>query len=377
MNDITTIDAQQTASDARSERAGVLADRVFTSLVPALELLSIELGTRRGLYRALERLGTANVAEFALECGIVERYAREWLEQQAAAGIVDVAAAGDAATRRYALPAAHADVLLDGESPFAMAGAASFLVGIAQAFEGVVADFGAGRGVPYPEYGAAARHAISSLNRPAFVHALEEWLRALPDVDERLRSAPGVILDAGCGTGWSTLALARAYPLARVIGIDLDAASIAEAEAHLAESGIGDRVAFTEADAGDVDVLRALAPDGAALVTVFEALHDMNAPTRALAALGAALEPSGAILVADEKVADRFMPDGDFLERLNYAFSVLHCLPSTIAEGDGEANGTVLRAPVIERWVTETGLARLTALDIDNDLWRFYRIDPR
>ena len=117
-----------------------------------------------------------------------------------------------------------------------------------------------------------------------------------------------------------------------------------------------------------------LAPDGVALVTVFEALHDANDPARVLESLAGALEPHGAILIGDEKVADEFTPGGDFLERLNYGFSVLHCLPATVAEGDGEANGTVMRAPVLARWVEEAGLSGPDILPIDNELWRFYRV---
>lgn len=375
MNALTHTESGISTDADTTADAATLAGRLFESLVPAIELLTVELGTRRGLYAGLERLGDATYTELAVECDAAPRYVREWLEQQATAGFVSVAAAGDASARRYRLSEAHAAVLLDTESPYSMAGAATFLIGLAETFEAVVADFGRGEGVTYGDYGAPVRHAISSLNRPVFTHQLEDWLPALPDVDERLRRAASVIVDAGCGTGWSTIALARRYPLAQVIGIDLDAASITEAQAHLVETGLADRVRFERLDAGDVDALRRLAPEGVALVTVFEALHDMNDPATILAALGSVLESGGAILVGDEKVADEFTPDGDFLERLNYAFSVLHCLPATVAEGDGEANGTVLRTSTIRRWVSAAGLLGPTVLDIENDLWRFYRID--
>ncbi len=355
-------------------RAEALATRLFESIVPAMELMTVELGLRRGLYSGLRRLGDATAAELALECGASHRYVREWLEQQATAGIVDVAAEGDAASRRYALSPAHAEVLLDPESPFAMAGVSAFLSGMAETSDAVVADFGSGEGVTYADFGASVRHAISSLNRPAFTITLGDWLAQLPDIDDRLRTRAAVVIDAGCGTGWSTIALARRYPLAHVIGIDLDAASITEAEANVATAQLGERVRFVIGDARNPELLRELAPDGVALVTVFEALHDANDPARVLESLAGALEPHGAILIGDEKVADEFTPGGDFLERLNYGFSVLHCLPATVAEGDGEANGTVMRAPVLARWVEEAGLSGPDILPIDNELWRFYRV---
>ena len=362
---------------AHAARAEALAARLFESIVPAMELMTVELGFRRGLYTGLQKLGDANVAELASECDASRRYLREWLEQQATAGLVDVAIDGDAETRRYTLSPPQAEVLLDAESPFAMAGVSSFLTGMAETFDAVVADFGRGNGVAYADFGASVRHAISSLNRPAFTLALGAWLEQMPDLDERLRTRASVVVDVGCGTGWSTIALARRYPLAHVIGVDLDAASITEAQANAVDAWMGERVRFVVADASHRDVLRAIAGDGAALVTLFEALHDANDPTSVLSSLASILEPDGTILIGDEKVADGFAPNGDLIERLNYGFSVLHCLPATVAEGDGEANGTVMRAPVLARWAEEAGLARPEVLPIDNDLWRFYRIRRR
>ncbi|MGH9281197.1 MAG: class I SAM-dependent methyltransferase [Acidimicrobiales bacterium] len=43
------------------------------------------------------------------------------------------------------------------------------------------------------------------------------------------RPAGASPIDVGCGQGWSTIAVARAFPGADVLGIDSDAASIADA----------------------------------------------------------------------------------------------------------------------------------------------------
>ena len=110
------------------------------------------------------------------------------------------------------------------------------------------------------------------------------------------------------------------------------------------------------------------------LVTVFEALHDMGRPVHALAAFRGLLRPGGALLVADERVADEFRADADPIERMLYAMSVLHCLPATTAESGAVANGTVLRAPTLRRWASSAGFGRVDVLDIENPFWRFYRI---
>jgi cyclopropane fatty-acyl-phospholipid synthase-like methyltransferase len=106
------------------------------------------------------------------------------------------------------------------------------------------------------------------------------WLPAVPDLHQRLRSAPPArVLDLGCGLGASSVALAHAYPRATVLGIDLDAASVAAARDAAAAAGVADRVSF---EAGDAAQLTNEGPFD--LVTMFEALHDMGDPVGALRA---------------------------------------------------------------------------------------------
>ena len=204
-----------------------------------------------------------------------------------------------------------------------------------------------------------------------FLHELATaWLPAVPELHQRLGSAPPPrVLDLGCGLGASALALARAYPLATVLGVDLDEASVAEARAAAAEAGVADRVSVV---AGDAVQLAPEAPFD--LVTIFEALHDMGDPVGALRAARAVLADGGSVLVADERVADVFTAPGDPTERLMYGWSILHCLPATMAEGPVEATGTVLRAPTLAGWAAAAGFTGFEVLPIDNRFWRFYRL---
>jgi hypothetical protein len=84
------------------------------------------------------------------------------------------------------------------------------------------------------------------------------------------------------------------------------------------------------------------------------------------------LADGGSVLVADERVADAFTAPGDATERLMYGWSILHCLPATLAEDPVEATGTVLRAPTLARWAA--GFTGFEVLAIDNPFWRFYRL---
>lgn len=234
-------------------RRDELLERLFRTTMGATELLHVYVGERLGLYGAMAGLDSVTPRELARAAGVAERYAREWLEEQAVAGILDVAEPNDdAESRRYRLPPGHAEVLVDRDTLAFFAPVARLVVGIAQALPDVLEAFRSGEGVPYEAYGPDLRTGIADANRPMFLQQLaSEWLPALPDVESRLGRAepPGRVGDLGCGSGWSTIALARAFPSARVEGVDLDEASVEQARRNALEAGVGDRVTFVRAEA--------------------------------------------------------------------------------------------------------------------------------
>jgi SAM-dependent methyltransferase len=357
-----------------TDRADALAERLSAATLGALELYSIFLGAELGLYRTLETHGPATPAELAERAGIARRYAREWLEQQAVAGLLDVEHADAAAdARRYALGPEHARVLAHPDDPAHVAPFAHMLAGIGSALPRVVDAYRTGGGVPYAEYGRAFRHGQGHINRPAFTHELPtDWLAAMPDVLARLEGIRHPrVADVGCGQGFSTLAIAGAFLDAHVDGLDADAGSIADARAHAADAGLDGRVRFLEADA------TSLATHGPYdLVLLLEALHDMTDPVGALQAARAALTPGGSVLLVDEKVADTFTAPGDEIERMMYGWSVTHCLPTQLAEHPSAALGTVLRADTVRDLAAEAGYARVDVLGVENDFFRLYRLHP-
>jgi SAM-dependent methyltransferase len=359
-----------------------LAEHLFTSAIATLEHVTVRLGLRLGLYTALNEHGPADARDLAERAGIDARYAREWLEQQAVAGFLHVEhhPAGprdDLAPpdhhpdrRRFALAEGVADVLLRPDSPSYLGTLPLAVLSVTRVLDDLEHAYRTGTGVPFERYGDDLRHGLGALNGATFDRSLADWLAHLPDVDLRLRSAPTpVILDLGCGTGRSTLALARLYPRATVRGVDLDAASVAHAEATAARQGLADRVTFVTGDAASL-----VTGERYDLVTVFEALHDVGDPVGTLAAARRVLADGGAVLVADELTADTFDPDAGPLERFLYGWSTLHCLPATRAEDHVTANGTVLRATTMQAWARAAGFPAVTVLDIEDELWRFYRL---
>ena len=359
-------------TDAEQAERDALVGRLFTSTTGALELFHVYLGERLGLYHALNTSGPLTAAGLAAAAGINARYAREWLEQQAVASILVVEPGDpDEEGRRYRLPPGHAEVLDDPDSVSFLAPTGRAMVAIGAAMPLVAEAFRTGKGVPYKSYGADMRGAISTLNRPAFLNLLGNyWFPAIADVDQRLRAKPPArVADIGCGTGWSSIAIATAYPKVKVDGFDLDAESIKEARRNAKTWLVADRVKFEVRDAADPHLAGIYD-----LVTAFETIHDMSNPVGALRAMRALAKKGGAIVVMDEKAAEEFTAPGDELERFLFGWSAVHCLPVGMVESPSAATGTVMRPSRLREYAREAGFADIEILPVENDSWRFYRL---
>jgi SAM-dependent methyltransferase len=143
------------------------------------------------------------------------------------------------------------------------------------------------------------------------------------DVAARLR-AGGRALEVGCGSGLGCLALAEAFPAARVVGHDRDPDAVARAQTLARTSGLDGRVTFA------VDGATRLERAGFDLATVRgvsalgDALQVLNAIRNALVPDGVCLlvEPQG----GDARVRDAAAREIDMLaRRAGFATCELTC----------------------------------------------------
>ncbi|HEY3210077.1 MAG TPA: methyltransferase domain-containing protein [Actinomycetota bacterium] len=353
------------------ERTNPLAQRLFRSAIAALDLYALYLGDRLGLYSALAESGPATPGELAGITGTSERYVREWLEHQAVSGVLTVDdPAADALSRRYSLPPEHVEVLVDQDSLSYEAHKGIDIVRGARRLPDLVEAFRTGSGVPPLPWEPEGR---AEFNRARFKKLLgTRWLPSIPEVHARLRSDPPArVADLGCGTGWSSIAMAQAYPKVAVDGFDLDEAAIAEARKHAVEAGLDGRVRF---QARDVAELAGSEPYD--LITVFEALHDMARPIEVLRVMRALVAEEGSVVVADERVGERFAIPAEDQEVYVYGWSVVDCLSASMGDPSFAQTGAVMRPDTLRRYALEAGFGNLEVLSIEDLQWRFYRLLP-
>jgi 2-polyprenyl-3-methyl-5-hydroxy-6-metoxy-1,4-benzoquinol methylase len=359
------------AAPPEGDRTAALADRLFQDAVGALELYTVYLGERLGLYRALADHGPATSSELAGRTGTAERYVREWLEHHAASGLLEVDdPRADPLARRYRLPPEHVPVLVDTDDLRYQAYMGVDLVRAGRPLPQLVEAFRTGDAPPPLPWEPEGR---AEFNRALFLNLLgKQWLPQIPEIDRRLRAEPPArVADIGCGTGWSSISMAKAYPRIAVDGFDLDPDVVVAARANAAQAGVADRVRFSVADAS------AQSGDGRYdLVTIFEALHDMARPVDALRAARAMLSDAGSMLVADELVADEFTAPASVLDRYSYGWSVVSCLPAVMGDPATAATGAVLRPATLRRFATEAGFGATEVLPVETGVWRLYRLVP-
>ena len=348
--------------------AEAYAERLFAASLGSYETLSTYVGLTLGWFAALAEGGPATSTEIAARTGTQERYCREFCEFQASLGVLTADDATDPRARVFTLPAGPAEVLLDEQSLNYLGPLTRMSAAAGRRIDDLLTAYRDGGGVTWDAFGDDARESQAALNRPWFTHQLGPALTTVPDLHAELSRAGARILDLGCGGGWSTIALARAYPDAVVVGVDVDEPSLVAARAAASAAGTDDRVSFVLTDGADVPGAE---PYDAAFA--FECLHDMPRPVEVLAAVRAVVRPGGPVVIMDEAVDDAFTAPGSEVDRCMYGFSLFICLPDGMASTPSAATGTVMRRPALTDYATRAGFTDVAVLPIaDFGFFRFY-----
>jgi 2-polyprenyl-3-methyl-5-hydroxy-6-metoxy-1,4-benzoquinol methylase len=306
------------------------------------------LGDRLGLYKAMQEGESITAAELAQKTGTHERYIREWLAAQAAAGYVEY----DAGADRFHLSPEQAMVFADDDSPAFMAGAFEVLAALWVDEPKVTEAFRTGKGVAWHDHSACLFRGTERFFRPGYnANLVSSWLPALEDVVEKLQQG-ALVADVGCGHGASTVVMARAFPNARFVGFDYHPASIERARKAAAEAGVTANTSFEVAPAKSY-------PGTYDLVTFFDCLHDMGDPVGASAHVRQSLKPDGTWMIvepfAHNNLADNLNPVG----RVYYAASTMVCTPASLAQEVGLGLGAQAGELKLRQVISAGGFTRL------------------
>jgi ubiquinone/menaquinone biosynthesis C-methylase UbiE len=303
--------------------------KMLGDLGGASSIAMVRIGDSLGLYKALNETGPVTCAALAKRAKVDERYLREWLSHQAASGYLEY----DPAAATFFLPPEQAAVFADEDSPAYMQGSFDAIAAMLDNKSKVEAAFKTGGGVAWGDQATCLFCATARFFRPGYVHNLvSKWLPALDGVVAKLERGAKVA-DVGCGHGWSTVLMAKAFPNSQFLGLDFHEGSIEDARAHARDHGVTGNTRFEVARAKE------LPETGFDLIACFDCLHDMGDPVGAARHIRDALKPDGTWMVIEPRAADRLEENLNPVGRLYYAGSTLVCIPTSKAQEVGAALG--------------------------------------
>jgi 2-polyprenyl-3-methyl-5-hydroxy-6-metoxy-1,4-benzoquinol methylase len=330
---------------ARSAYMGMLG----IYMTGAAMAFGIWLGDELGLYRALAGAGPLSSDEVAARASCHPRLVREWLDGQAAGGLV----AWDSATDRYELAEVGVAALADDRSHSFVARGMSSFAAMWLDRERLVDAFRGDGKIAWGDHHECLYQGTEWMFRTGYRAALPGWIESLDGVADRLR-AGGSVADVGCGHGASVVVMAEAFPAATFRGFDLHAPSIEVATARAADAGVGDRATFAVADAKGYDGTYDL-------ICFFDCLHDMGDPVGIAAYAREHLRDDGIVLLVEPfALADRGanLSGANPAAALMYTASTAVCTPSSLSQEGARALGAQAGEDVLREVMAEAGFTR-------------------
>jgi len=303
-------------------------EKAINDLAAGYGGVMVALGDKLGLYKAMAERGPLSSTEVANLAGCAERYVREWLNSQAAAGYVVY----HPSSETYELTREQAMVLANEDSPVFLPPAWAVPASMWFDEDKSIEAFRTGKGIGWDEHNPRLYQGVAAFYRNAYQGQLvSDWLPALENGTEKL-NAGAKIADVGCGHGHSTIIMAEAFPGSRFWGFDFHPDSISAARANAKERAVDDRVIFEVADAKNYPA------QGFDLICFFDCLHDMGDPVGAARHARESLSENGSVMLVEPYANDRVEDNLNPIGRLYYSASTTLCCAHSLAE-EGMALG--------------------------------------
>ncbi|PQA85522.1 class I SAM-dependent methyltransferase [Hyphococcus luteus] len=325
-----------------------LAGKVIGDIAGATGVLMAYLGDQAGVYDAMDGEGPMTSETLAKKTGLNERYLREWLSVNAAAGYVDY----DAKNETFALSPEQATIFGREGQPMCMQGFFQAIVSQFESHEKIVDTFKSGKGRPWSDQPPCCFCATDRFFRPGYAaHLMDAWIPSLTGVKDKLE-AGGSVADIGCGYGSSTILMAKTFPNSTFTGFDFHEPSVEKAREEAAKEGVAN-VKFEVASAKDFP------GSDYDLACIFDALHDMGDPVGAAAHIRETLSPDGVFMLVEPMAGDKLEENLHPLGRIFYGFSTTACVPASLAQEVGLGLGAQAGEKRLTQVLNEAGFTKV------------------
>jgi 2-polyprenyl-3-methyl-5-hydroxy-6-metoxy-1,4-benzoquinol methylase len=341
-------DYQEAAMALDEGRLHEFVGKMVGDMGGAMTAALMLVGDKLGLYKELAA-DKLTSAELAKKTGTTERYVREWLAAQAAAGYVTYNPENGG---KYSLSAEQAMVFANDGSPVFMPGFAEVIQSMWRDEPKITEAFKSGKGVGWHEHDPCLFRGTERFFRPGYAaNLVESWLPALDGVVDKLNRGARVA-DVGCGHGASTIIMAKAFPKSEFVAFDYHQPSIEKATQVATDAGASANTRF------EVAAAKNFPGNDFDLVTFFDCLHDMGDPAGAARHVLKSLKSDGTWMIvepfAHDHLTDNFNPVG----RIFYAASTMICTPASMSQEVGLCLGAQAGEERLRDVISEGGFTR-------------------
>jgi ubiquinone/menaquinone biosynthesis C-methylase UbiE len=258
----------------------------------------------------------------------LERYVREWLSAQAAAGYVEY----DSEKNNFWMTPEQTLVFADENSPVNMTGGFYAIASVFSDESKVSNAFLSGEGISWADHDSCLFCGVEKFFKPGYhANLTSSWIPALDGVHEKLEDG-GLVADIGCGHGAATMLMAESYPKSKFFGFDFHHPSIVHARTAAKKQGLEnvrfETVTARKSPGKDYD-----------LITFFDCLHDMGDPVGALTHVRESLKPEGTCMLVEPFAGDSLAENLNPVGRVYYGFSTTVCTPSALSQEGGMSLG--------------------------------------
>jgi len=252
----------------------------------------IDLGVRLGLFEAFAEKPDTTPSQIAAGLGLHAPYVETWCTSAYSFGLLE-----GTEERAFRLAPFIDQVLANPGHPRYLGGYVRLGTEFAtEDHRYCLEAFRTGGTVPFQGRSEDFAEAVAEGTAGLQVLSARKLLPELAGLKDAL-DADGTILEVGCGTGRHLLQIAKSFPNASCIGVDIDPTGMKAATHAIEKAGIADRVRLV---AGSIDEA---VPDASAdAVVMIEVLHEIAPEFRqsVIDSCHRALKRKGWLLIIDE-----------------------------------------------------------------------------
>lgn len=333
--------------------------KIFRWAAGAASLRMAQYGLRLGLLHAIHVApGGATIDMLAEQCALDVRYVRAWAKTALAGELLEF----DADTQRFTIAPFMDSLLLDDADFQYQAGLVFNHAVESRLADRVESCFRSGDGIAFADYGQEMVETIHAFSKAAYELFLPSvLLPAVPGLRNRLAGG-GTILELGCGAGAGLVALATAFPICTVTGVDPDPTSIILARQRIDDAGLGERVHAEEMRAEDLT-----SQDTFDFIYTQISLHEMDDARIVLQNARAALRDGGILLITEIRGPESIEHCTGMYNAVLAHIDLFYEIPQAVAKG-GHAVGFFTRAEV-EEMGRGAGFDGIRELDLEQPLY--------